>query len=226
VKLSGWPCPQPDGTLAPELALSFDHARPRRLLVLPALFDEANRMRRFTLEVLRRLDAAGIDSLIPDLPGCNESAAPLDQCDLALWRQAAAAAAAHFGATHLLAIRGGGLLLPERLPGWHYGAVKGASILRQMLRARILSAREAGREEDADGLLDRGLREGIELGGYGLGAQLIGELQDALPPERAGLVRIEQELLGGSPLWLRAEPDEDRAQADALAAVIAVGMAG
>lgn len=226
MKLTSWPCPQPGGALAPELALTFDHTRLRRLLVLPALFDEANRMRRFTLEVLRRLDAAGIDSLIPDLPGSNESAATLGQCDLALWREAASAAAADSGATHLLAIRGGGFLLPELLPGWHYGAVKGATILRQMLRARILTAREAGREENADMLLDQGLREGIELGGYRLGAGLIGDLQDALPPERAGLVRIDQELLGGSPLWLRAEPDEDRAQADALAAVIAVGMAG
>ena len=31
-------------------------------------------------------------------------------------------------------------------------------------------------------------------------------------------------MLGGGGLWLRAEPGEDRAQADALAAIIAIGI--
>ena len=35
---------------------------------------------------------------------------------------------------------------------------------------------------------------------------------------------LMKDMLGGSALWLRAEPDEDRGQADALAAVIAVGI--
>ena len=49
-------------------------------------------------------------------------------------------------------------------------------------------------------------------------------LQAAVPIARPGLSVIEQELLGGAGLWLRAEPDEDPAQADALAAVIAMGL--
>ena len=42
---------------------------------------------------------------------------------------------------------------------------------------------------------------------------------------RGDLAPIDQEMLGGSPLWLRAEPDEDPAQADALAAVITMALA-
>jgi len=55
---------------------------------------------------------------------------------------------------------------------------------------------------------------------------MIAALQSATPPEETEQSIIGQDMLGGNPLWLRAEPDEDRDQADALAAVIALGMAG
>lgn len=206
--------------------LAFDHGSARRLLIVPAMLDEANRMRRFTVEVMRRLAGAGIDSFLPDLPGCNESLTPLAQCSLTDWQRAVAGAVAQFQPTRVLAIRGGGLMLPEGVSGWHYGPVKGATVLRQLLRARVLSAREAGREEKVDALLEAGLAGGLELAGYRFGADMLRDLQTALPPVRDGVSLIEQDLLGGSPLWLRAEPGEDRVQADALAALIAVGIAG
>ncbi len=219
-----WPCPQPGGDTADEFALAVDSARPRRLLIVPALFDEANKLRRLTAEVMRRLGASGIDCFLPDLPGCNESEADLGAVALAEWQRAAAAAAAHFGATHCLTIRGGALIAPA-LPGWHYAPVRGAILLKGLLRARIIAARELGREETQDGLLELGAREGLELAGYSLSPALIADLQAAVPPERPGSPVIAQDLLGGSPLWLRAEPGEDAAQADALAAIAAVGIA-
>src|SRR5690606_13943847 len=97
-----WPCPLPQGGLADEYALTVDRARPARVLIIPALFDEANRLRRFTVELMRRLDSAGIDSALPDLPGTNESLQPLDAQTGDGWRAATAAAAAHFAATHVL----------------------------------------------------------------------------------------------------------------------------
>lgn len=123
-----------------------------------------------------------------------------------------------------MAIRGGGLLLPEGLPGWHYGPVKGASQLRTLLRARVIAAREAGREESADALTATAHAQGIELAGYSLSAAMVQELTALAPEPRAGVQVIDQDMLGGSPLWLRAEPDEDAAQADALAAVIAMRL--
>ena len=54
-----------------EMLLGFDRGRAVRVLILPAWFDEANKLRRFTVGVMRRLDAAGIDCFLPDLPGCN-----------------------------------------------------------------------------------------------------------------------------------------------------------
>ena len=84
--------------------------------VLPALFDEANKLRRLTVEVLHRLDLSGIDCVLPDLPGCNDSLAPLEQQTFEHWRECAVSAMAHFRPTHVLAIRGGALLDTGNLP--------------------------------------------------------------------------------------------------------------
>lgn len=221
---TSWPCPLPGGRTAEEYALVFDRERPHRLLIAPALFEEASRMRRLTVDVMRRLDGAGIDCFLPDLPGCNESLEPLETQAAEDWADGLTSASRHFGATHVLGIRGGGLFLPAGLPGWRHAPVKGASLLRQMIRARILSAREAGRSETQDGLLAGALEKGIELAGYRLSADFVGQFQALEPRERPGLTEISQDTLGGSGLWLRAEPDEDEAQADALAAVLAIGI--
>lgn len=219
-----WPCPLPEGGFADEYALIIDHARAKRVLIVPALFDEANRMRRFTAELMRRLDNAGIDSVLPDLPGTNESLEPLDTQTGSGWRAAMAAAAAHFGVTHVLAVRGGCLYAPG-LPGWHYAPAKGALLLRQMMRARILASREAGREETQDELTAIGAREGLDLSGHRIGPALLGDLQAAEAPTLEHIARVAQDEIGGSGLWLRAEPGEAPEQADALAKIIAEGIA-
>jgi len=54
-----------------------------------------------------------------------------------------------------------------------------------------------------------------------LGAEFIRQFQPLVP---ADATVIDQDMVGGSGLWLRAEPDEDRAQADALAAILAIGI--
>lgn len=217
-----WPCPTADGTRAEEHALCRDGGRPHRLLIVPALFDEANRLRRLTVEVMRRLDRAGIDSFLPDLPGCNESLQPLPAQTPASWRNAMVAAADHFRASHVLAVRGGALVMPGSRPAWQYAPTKGATILRQLLRSRILASREQGKEESQDSLLATGLEEGLELSGFPLSADFLQQFQTLLPP--AGTNEIAQDAIGGGGLWLRAEPGEDSAQADALAAVLATGI--
>ena len=219
--IAAWPGPDGD-----EFALAVDRGRTTRLLVLPALFDEANKLRHFTVEVMRRLDAAGLDAFLPDLPGCNESLAPLAAQMLAGWRAASDAAAAHFAATHVLTIRGGALCAPAGLPEIRYAPATGASLLRAMLRARIIASKEAGLEEDRDGLLALGRSEGLELAGYRLGAQIVRELESAEPVGGAALANVAQVEIGGAGLWLRAEPDHDSLQSDALAARIVGEIAG
>ncbi len=224
MKAASYPCPLAGGAAASEYALIFDQSRDRRILIAPALFDEGHKLRRFTVEVMRRLDGAGIDSFLPDLPGLNESEQELAQIEPEDWRMALDAAARHFGATHVLGIRGGGLVLPDKLGGWHYAPVKGVSLRKTLLRARILVAREAGRDEQLDTLLEQGLALGLDLAGYSLSGEMLRQLGDLAPGKQSGISAIEHEMLSGGALWLRAEPDEDSAQADALAAIVAIGI--
>jgi len=195
-----------------------------RVLVLPAWFDEGNKLRHFTVEVMRRLDGSGIDSFLPDLPGCNESPAPLERQTVESWRAEAAEAAWFFSATHVLAIRAAAMIAPDALPGWRYAPLSGSSQLRALLRARVLSAREAGREENREALIGEGRQNGLEVAGYRLGAAMIAGLAEAELPGTAHQRDIAQSDIGGAGLWLRAEPGHDRNQADALAAVLAMEL--
>ena len=201
-----------------EYAACFGSDTTRRVLVIPALFDEANKLRRFTMGVMRELDLAGISSVLPDWPGCNESLAPLSAQTLSGWRMAVIAAARQFEATEILTIRGGALLAPDNLPVVSFAPVTGGTILRGLLRGAVISEREAGREITRDTLLERGLREGLVLAGHALNAAMLAELQAAEPlPARA----IAQADLGGPALWLRAEPGDDPMQSARLAALVA-----
>ena len=217
--IAGWPTPAGEA-----YAVSFDRGRRHRLLVLPAWFDESNKLRHFTVEVMRRLDGAGVDGFLPDLPGCNESLAPLEDQTLDSWRAEAAEAAWHFSATHVLTIRAGAMIAPDSLPGWRYASVAGNSQLRALLRARVLASREAGRDEDRERLLEEGRKNGLELAGYRLGAMMIDNLAAAELPAAGKQRDVAQGDIGGAGLWLRAEPDYDPRHADALAAIVAMEL--
>ncbi|WP_228726892.1 hypothetical protein [Novosphingobium aureum] len=218
-----WNCPARGAAPSPELALVCDRRRASRLLIVPALFDESNRMRRFAADLMRALDRRGIDSFLPDLPGCNESLRESAGVTLPDWHAAMAEAARHFSASATLGIRGGCLLTPPGLPAWHYAPAKGSAILRQMLRARLLAAREAGREENREDLEHTARASGIILGGHILGPSFYSEFEEAGPTIPAH--PIAQAQLGGAGLWLRAEPGDDCKQAETLADLLAQGLA-
>ena len=213
LRIAPWPC-----AAATEYALSCDGNNKRRVIVIPALFDESNKLRRLTFGVMRALEAAGVSSVLPDLPGCNESLMPLAEQTISFWREAAADAARHFEATEILSIRGGALLAPSDLPLTSYAPVTGSTILRGLLRAAVLSEREAGCATTREALLERGLREGLVLAGYPLSAEMLAELEGAEPAPHARI--ITQSELGGAALWLRAEPGDDPAQAARLAELV------
>lgn len=206
------------------MVLTFDGGRAHRLIIIPAMFDEANKLRHHTVEVMHRLDMAGIDSFLPDLPGFNESRQPLEQQSLAHWRAAAQAAADQFGATHALSLRAGAIVCPPALPGWRYAPLTGAKALRALMMAQSLAAREAGLDEGLESLSVRGRTNGAQLAGWQLGPQLFTDLEEAVAISDSQQRLVEQEQIGGSGLWLRAEPGESAPQADALAAVVAMGL--
>ncbi|WP_353229212.1 hypothetical protein [Novosphingobium sp.] len=222
--ITTWPAPGSHAG-APEFAAAIDRGRRARLLIVPPLFDEMNRTRRLLVRTMRGIDAQGIDSFMPDLPGTNESGQPFASQSLHGWRQAMAVAAKHFGATCVLAVRGGALVFPNVLPGWVLEPAAGASVLRQLLRARVIAAREAGLREDSALLLEFGRNEGLMLAGYDVGAALIAGLESARPLDE-GQREIRVADLGGAAPWLRAEPGDDPAQAARLTAILAGGIAG
>jgi hypothetical protein len=207
-----------------EFAAVIDRRRRHRVLIVPPLFAEMNRMRRVIAATMRALDVQGIDSFAPDLPGTNESTAPLCSQSLHTWRSAMDRAARHFTASHVLAVRGGALIFPNALPGWAWEPVSGAAILRQMVRARVIAARERGDHEDSAALIELGRSEGLMLAGYDLGPGLVAGLETARPLDE-GQRQIHQSELGGAALWLRAEPGDDPAQAVRLADIIAAEIA-
>jgi hypothetical protein len=217
-----WPCPGGAGPTE-EFAAVIDRSRPFRLLIVPPLLEEMNRTRRLLMGTMRALDGHGIDTFLPDLPGTNESLQPFVSQSLHGWRTTMARAARHFAATHVLALRGGALVFPNVLPGWVVEPVTGASLLRQLLRAAVIAAREAGRHEDSAALLETGRTEGIVLAGYEFGPALIAGLDSARPLDE-GQREIRRSELGGTALWLRSEPGDDPAQAARLAAIVAAGI--
>jgi hypothetical protein len=203
----------------PEFRLTFgDPAAQRRILIIPPLFDEMNRMRRVLVSAARMLADRGLFMVLPDLPGTNESLAPLSKQTLAGWRAALVAASADLGITHIASVRGGALIddaLPNR-PVWRLAPAKGNSLLKTMLRARIAADKENAISISSEALLAEGKAQGLELAGNHLGAALITELETAVPTD-SEQVKLADLGDSGSALWLRAEPQDDPEMAAAMA---------
>lgn len=224
-----WPCPgaatEGEWALVHEIGASRGKAAPRaRILIVPPLFDEMNRTRHLLVDLMRRLSEAGIDSMLPDLPGCGESIQDFADQSLQAWRSAMAAAARHFAASHVLTLRGGALIAPPQLPGWVLEGCHGHALLRTMLRARSLAEREAGQAISPSALLEQGRVLGLELAGYPCSAALIAGLEGA-EPDGEGHRPIALSDLGQSAPWLRAEPAPAPELAAALCLRIVASLA-
>ncbi len=196
-----------------------------RVLFVPPLFEESNRMRRTIVLAMRALADAGIAALLPDLPGQNESQIATVHADLLQWRAALAqAVGAEPGPVMIASIRGGSLIddgAAAAAAWWRLAPVAGASLLRAMLRTRVAGDRELGLSSSSDGLLADAAHAPLLLAGNALSPAMVAQLQAAEP---AALSRLRTVVLGdgadaiaGAPLWLRAEPGEDPAMAQAVA---------
>jgi hypothetical protein len=220
-----------------ELCLRFGPEDGPVLLILPPLFDEANRVRHLIVESARALADLGISSLLPDLPGCNESLSPLDTASFSLWKAALITCAQQLGpVSHIASLRGGALV-DDALgdcPRWRLAPVKGGQLLRTMLRTRIASDREASITSSSEALMEQARTAGILLAGNSLSPCMIRELDNAVPSQGSAirLVRFADDpqpcdgQIAGAPLWLRAEPAHDPAMAQAIAQDIATWMRG
>jgi hypothetical protein len=201
-----------------EACLGFGNAdATRRVMFVPPLFDEMNRMRATLVGAMRKLAERGVATLLPDLPGCNESLASITAQSIESWRGAIRAANAQLCTTHLASIRGGALLVTgDPLPQWQLAPVQGSSLLKTMLRTRIVSDKEGGLNSTLDGLLADAQHGPLNLSGYRLSAGMLASLDSAIPASAAFEAALSD--VAGKPLWLRAEPQEDAEMSTALAA--------
>ena len=204
------------------------------VMALP-LFEEANRVRAFTVTILRALAEHGIAGVLPDLPGMGESL--VDAADIGLrdWQEAFAAAvegAGKSGHVHGAAIRSGALLdLQAALASrWCFAAQDARRMVREWQRTVGAAAREtnvASVSLDAMGLSDF-----VDIAGHRVPGRLLAELAGPLTEDRANSakrrdVRLEDDpgpsdaRIPGAPLWRRAEPGNDVVLAHALADDIA-----
>lgn len=198
------------------------------ILIVPPLFEEANRTRRTLVLAMRALAADGFAALLPDLPGQNESLVPLEKVDLASWQNALAEAAATIDGPQIIASLRGGALIDHHAKAaawWRLAPVGGASLLRTLMRARVAADREGGVTSSLDSLQAEAATAPLLLAGNRLSPAMIAQLGSA---ETQPVARLRTVTLGsgadaiaGTPLWLRAEPGEDAAMAKAIAADIA-----
>ena len=204
-----------------EFCLSFGGDSARRILIIPPLFDEMNRMRRVLVSAMRDLAGRGVGCVLIDLPGCNESLTKLEDQSLDSWRDAVRARASQLAVTHIASIRGGALIDDGHsdLPPWRLAPVKGSSLLKTMIRTRIAGEKEAGNSISEAHLMAQAEIGPIELAGNMLGPDMVAQLAIADPVALANLAeRKLGENIVGSPLWLRAEPQDDAAFAAHIAA--------
>ena len=199
------------------------------LAVLP-LFEEANRTRTFATGLLRRLAQRGIGSVLPDLPGQNESAVATEHAMLAGWRTALASAAttaAQGRLVHILSFRGGALLDHDvkAASRWQLAPARGEALIRELLR----TSAAAGARVEID-LADYNDEGGpVTIAGNRLSRQLLRDL-NAADCLREGTVRVVRlatdpavadRKVEGAPLWRQAEPGDDPDLAALLADDIA-----
>jgi hypothetical protein len=180
-----------------EMLLRHGAGLPITLLVLPALFEEGNRMRRFTVSVMRTLAARGIGTILPDLPGTGESITDLAAVALQDWHDAVSELVGACSGS--IAIRGGALLdagVPHR---WRLAPETGERLLRDMTRATAFSE---GVPVSTIDILARAAP--TRLAGNLINPELYKSLHEAAPIGGAYVTSVE-----GQKLWRAAEPGDD-----------------
>lgn len=192
------------------------------------LFEEANRTRTFVVTVLRLLAERGIAGALPDLPGQGESLVPTNRASLSDMQAAYSSAVAALGTVGLhaysFALRSGALFDADApLYGrWHLSSQAGNDLIREL-------GRIAGVGADPDWWCSSDI---VEVAGNSVSQSLLSAMIAAKPPENKlgvplRIGRLSTDAGGAdikfdaTPLWRRAEPDND----PSLAALVADDIA-
>ena len=189
------------------------------LLILPPLFEEANRTRALLIAVMRRLAERGVASALPDLPGCNDSPFATVNARFEGWGAAVAAVADILRPRGVASLRGGALLdrFAGDLPRWRLAPESGARVLRDLVRS---TATGSGTKA---GVLEAEARDRpTRLAGSLIHPALYEALNGAVLGGTARVVRLTTDAgdadarIDGAPVWRRAEPGSDRVLLDGV----------
>jgi alpha-beta hydrolase superfamily lysophospholipase len=200
---------------------------PITLLILPALFEEANRMRRFTVSVMRELATRGVGTILPDLPGTGESLTELAEVSFDDWQAAIDSLSETIRGAHgkclTVAIRGGAVLDAAAEFGWRLAPESGERVLRDLLRATALSSGTSAGEIDRLARVQPTTLAGQQLSpalynALSLASISTGDRRTARLTDDAGLRDVS---LDGTRLWRNAEPGDDPGFVQAVASDIA-----
>ena len=216
----------PDDLGQREAVLCFGPEGAPLVLILPPLFEEANRTRFFLVEIMRGLAALGVASILPDLPGTNDSPVATVDARFGDWKEAIAALPAP---AMTVSIRGGALLdgFAATEFHWRLAPETGARLLRDMVRATAMTA---GIKAGAVEAMAR--TEPTALAGNIVHHTLFSALEGAVPADTGNIrtLRLEDDAgdaearVTGTPLWRRAEPGHDADLAAVAVADIAQWM--
>ncbi len=165
-------------------------------------------MRQIIVSAMRQLDARGIGSILPDLPGVGESPLSLAEIGMDDWRSALAACAEGIvGFKLTAAFRGGALLdcAAKAAAAWRCAPEDGARLVRDLMRTKLTGQNEA----QGGGTL--------VLAGNEMQQSLIDALKGASPAPLQPLrtVRLKTDAadadakIAGTPVWRRSEPGDD-----------------
>ncbi len=172
---------------------------PITLLVLPALFEESNRMRRFTVSVMRYLATKDIGTILPDLPGTGESETAICDIEFADWQDAVRAHSGNVWGS--ISFRGGALLDGAGNRRWQLAPDTGERLLRDMMRATAISGDGSVVEIER-----QASKQPTRLAGHLFSPEMYRALRSAKVVSGAHVCEVV-----GPKLWRAAEPAEDAA---------------
>lgn len=216
-----------------EQYLHLGRKHPRQILFIPPFFEEMNRTRWLLLAAMRTLDEARIGTILPDLPGQNESLVPDSGISLSTWRAALERLVAQSGVIidMIAAFRSGSIIddAVNCARHWRLAPEDGVNLLRQLVRTRLASDREAGLAPSKAGLLAQARQESVMFAGWEIPPAMIQELETSGLPthDEVRTVLLEDSTapadayVSGKPLWRQSEPQEDHWLAQQIAADIA-----
>jgi len=212
-----------------ELCLRCGEQNGSQILLIPPLFDEFNKMRGFLVAIMRGLADHNIGTILPDLPGMNESIAPPEKQNMATWQRALITCIDQIGpVSHVAAFRGGCILdiSPKVDAIWQFSPISEAQVLKTLIRAQIAADKTAGGPSSLEDLTRRTRSQITILAGHPLSPEMSKYLQNVSSPGKyrdIRTVRMETDRqeadysVSGTPLWLRSEPDNDLQMAKILA---------